>query len=409
MRRAAERIALDYPVQITSMPTARGDVAGKQRNDQHADEARRGYAQMDRKSLRTLQIKSADAGLVSAVFCTFGVVDHDGDVVYKGAIEDGKEVVISAYNHASWGPGAIPVGKGVIRIAGNEAVLDGEFFMDTTPGQETFNTLKRLGRLAEYSWGFDVLDGTPNQHGGRDLKSVDVHEVSPVLKGASIGTRTLAMKDRTAAASAGARRRAIPVHETTIVSRPWDSAGMEKALDTDRPSDLRSVYAWVDPNGDPEVKASYRFPHHHGVKGPANLRACLGGIAVINGARGGTNLSLADRKAIYEHLAAHVRDADHEPPEFRPSGAPTKFNDELLETLAGVSGLLDSAQRVVALRASKGKQLSKVNAELLGWIGDDLKRLNTLLTTHQDADDDGPAEDVITSTMLAATAAVYGP
>lgn len=365
---------------------------------------------MDRKVLSGLRIKSADLGQISAVFCTFGVVDHDGDVVYKAAIQDGKEVVISAYNHASWNAGYVPVGKGIIRIVGNEAILEGELFLDTTEGRNTFNALKRLGKLAEYSWGFDVLDGTPNQHGGRDLKSVDVHEVSPVLKGASIGTRTLALKERRSSVSPGLlRRRGIGVHETSTVSRPWDAAAMEKALDTDRPSDLRTVYAWVDPAGDPELKASYRFPHHHGIKGPANLRACLAGIAVLNGARGGVDIPAADRKSVYEHLASHLRDADREPPELRVGSAgPLKFNDELLETLAGVSGLIDSAQRVVALRASKGKSLSKVNAELLDWIRDDLKRLDALFTVNQGTEDDGPSDDVITSTMLAAVAAVHG-
>lgn len=361
---------------------------------------------------KTLQVKSADEGRISAVFCTFGVVDHDNDIVLPGAIPAGKEVVISQYNHASWGPSAMPVGKGVIRIHGDEAILDGEFFLDTTEGLNTFNTLKKLGPLAEYSWGFDVLDGTPNQHGGRYLKSVDVHEVSPVLKGASIGTRTLALKGRRTAALGGiggARRRGIGVHETSTVSRPWDSAAMEKSLTTDRPSDLRTVYAWVDPAGDPEVKSSYRFPHHHGVKGPANLRACLAGIAVLNGARGGPNLPPADVTSVHEHLASHLRDADREVPELRVSGAPTKFNDELLETLAGVSGLLDSAKRVVALRAFKGKSLSKVNSELLDWIADDLKQLDALLkSAPTDADVDGPSEDELASLFAASIARIQG-
>lgn len=365
---------------------------------------------MDRKTLNGLRVKASAQGHISAVFCTFGVVDHDNDVVLKGAIPAGKEVVISAYNHASWGPGAIPVGKGVIRIAGNEAILDGQFFMDTQAGLDTFNALKQLGPLAEYSWGFDVLDGTPNQHGGRDLKSVDVHEVSPVLKGASIGTRTLALKGRREAPGPQPLRRSgIGLHETSTVSRPWDAAAMEKSLDTDRPSDLRTVYAWVDPAGDPEVKASYRFPHHHGIKGPANLRACLAGIAVLNGARGGADLPPLDRKSVYEHLASHLRDADREAPELRLGGSPTKFNDELLETLAGVSGLLDSAQRVVALRASRGKSLSRVNAELLDWIGDDLRRLDSLLkSAPTDAADDGPSEDELASLFAASIARIHG-
>jgi hypothetical protein len=161
---------------------------------------------------------------------------------------------------------------------------------------------------------------------------------------------------------------------------------MKAALPDDaRPSQLRSVFAWVDPDGDPEAKSSYKFPHHHGVGGPANLRACQAEIAKLNGARGGADLPEADRKAVYDHLAAHLRESDREPPKLRDRGpGPIKsqtLNEELVEALAYVSGAIESASRVAALRAEKGKTLSRGNTELLGWIGDDLKRLHALITT----------------------------
>jgi hypothetical protein len=172
-----------------------------------------------------------------------------------------------------------------------------------------------------------------------------------------------------------------------------------------RPSDLRSVYAWVDPDGDPEAKSSYKFPHHHGVSGPANIRACLAGIAALNGGRGGADIPEADRKAVYNHLAAHLRDADREPPELRAAqGGAVKFNDELIEGLAGVSALVDSATRVVALRAEKGKTLSRVNTEVLEWIADDLKRLEALLTNPPAGT---VSDEEITSTFLASLARIH--
>jgi hypothetical protein len=80
---------------------------------------------------------------------------------------------------------------------------------------------------------------------------------------------------------------------------------------------LRQAYAWVDPDGNPEAKGSYKFIHHEvgrsGEVGPANVKACTSGIGVLNGARGGADVPAAARKGIYNHLARHLRDAGQEP------------------------------------------------------------------------------------------------
>lgn len=150
------------------------------------------------KALSGLKITDADKGLVTAVFSTFNVKDHDGDVTLPGAFADGAEVRISAYNHESW-KGALPVGKATIHQDDEKAWFDGQFFLDTQAGEETFKVIKGLGDLQEYSYGFDVLEGEPGVFDGENvqfLKRLKVHEVSPVLLGAGIGTRTLAVKGR---------------------------------------------------------------------------------------------------------------------------------------------------------------------------------------------------------------------
>ncbi|PAZ15674.1 hypothetical protein CLM62_12825 [Streptomyces sp. SA15] len=373
---------------------------------------------MDTKTLRGVEIKDESKGEVTAVFATLGVRDHDGDFTRDGAFTDGAPVRISAYGHKSW-DGLLPVGKGVIRIKGKKAILEGQFFMNTTHGRDTFETVRELSEagLQEWSYGFDINEFSFGEEKGQQVRYLDrvtVHEVSPVLLGAGIGTRTLSAKGRDLAdagytpesvkaavqaqdwnllesatpgtAPAPAVKRGIPRHEAEVVSRAWDAPGMVAALPEDaRPSQLRSVFAWIDPDGDPEVKSSYKFPHHHGVGGPANARACLAGIAALNGARGGADIPEADRKAVYNHLAAHLRDADREPPALRDRSAGLAkgqtLNEELVEALTYVSGAIESASRVAALRAEKGKTLSRGNTEVLDWIGDDLKRLNALLTT----------------------------
>ena len=151
---------------------------------------------MTHKNFSEVEIKNADTGEVSAIFSTLNVVDSDGDVTLPGAFTEGQPVRISAYGHQSW-QGALPVGKGTIREDGDVAIFEGSFFLDTTPGRDTFNTVKNLGDLGEWSYSLHNVKSYRGELDGKSvnfLEKIDVHEVSPVLKGAGVGTRTLAVK-----------------------------------------------------------------------------------------------------------------------------------------------------------------------------------------------------------------------
>jgi hypothetical protein len=150
-----------------------------------------------RKVFTPHEMKLADTGSIELAFAQLNVVDSDGDVTLPGAFPT-KDVPMSAYGHTSW-DGALPVGKGSISEQGDWAVFKGQFFMDTAAGRDTHATIKGLGSLAEYSYGYQPLpNGTEmDQRDGRTvrlLKALDVFEVSPVLKGAGVGTHTLAIK-----------------------------------------------------------------------------------------------------------------------------------------------------------------------------------------------------------------------
>lgn len=373
---------------------------------------------MNTKSLTGVKVK--DTGEIEAVFATLNVIDHHKDVTLPGAFTDGAEVRISAFNHASWGH-ALPVGKGTIHEEGDRAVLRGKFFLDTEAGRETFAVVKAMGELQEWSYGYDTEKmsfGKFMDEDVRFLEKQNVTEVSPVLQGAGIGTRTLVTKGRGPAPTpppgglVPAVKGALAVHDTPVLDRPWDGAKTLDAIPDDaRPRELRSMHAWVDPDGDPEHKTSYRFPHHHGVDGPANLRACLMHIAVLNGAKGDVGLSDTDRAAVHDHLASHLRDADRDVPELRTAGDATsksrKFADEVADVMAAVSALTDRATDVLALRARKGKGMSPATANLLSWVRDDLKRLDALLSHPIQADGTAePTEDELASLMLASVAAL---
>lgn len=331
----------------------------------------------DRKTLAGVAIKNADRGEVEAVFATLNVIDSDGDVTLDGAFPEGAEVPISAYGHASHG-GALPVGMGKIRTTDTEAILDGKFWLDTTAGREHFDVVKKMGGKGQWSYGYTPLDAGPGTHDGVDvrlLKRLDVHEVSPVLIGAGVGTRTLSAKSGQNGPPE-AYKAAIRPHSSAMTNRTWDRDAVVDALPADASvSDLRSVFALV--SGDPETKASYKSPHHHGVGGPANFRACIAGIAALNGGRGGSSVPESDRQGVYNHLAGHLRAADREPPELRSLHGEQKLHlhEEGLEVVHAASAYLQRAEEVRALRAEKRKQLSQINVEALEWFGEELENL----------------------------------
>jgi hypothetical protein len=173
---------------------------------------------VETKALECIELKNAEKGEVEAVIATLGVVDHDGDIIREGAIPEGTKVTMSSYNHDTapslfGNGGTLPVGKGSIRIDGKKAVFDGRMFIDKSArARETFGVLQEMGSQMEWSFGFHVIGvETPSEEerkkgASRILTKLDVFEVSPVLVGAGIGTRTLAAKaaDEEAAAAKAA-------------------------------------------------------------------------------------------------------------------------------------------------------------------------------------------------------------
>lgn len=141
------------------------------------------------------ELKVDDAGYIEAAFAQLNVIDLDGDLTRPGAFPS-TDVPMSAFGHASWGE-ALPVGKGAIAEEGDWAVFKGHLFLDTTAGRDTHSTLKELGPLAEFSYGYLPTQFSFGQENGqqvRYLERLDVFEVSPVLKGAGIGTHIRAIK-----------------------------------------------------------------------------------------------------------------------------------------------------------------------------------------------------------------------
>jgi HK97 family phage prohead protease len=150
---------------------------------------------MNTKKFRgKLEFKANDAGEFRAVFSTFNVIDADNDVTLPGAFTENQPLRISYWGHR-WHD--LPVGRGILHQNEKEAWIDGKFFLDTEGGRETYRTVKNLGELQEWSYGYDVEEARRGQFEDQEvtfLQRLTVHEVSPVMLGAGVNTRTETIK-----------------------------------------------------------------------------------------------------------------------------------------------------------------------------------------------------------------------
>lgn len=118
---------------------------------------------------------------------------------------------------------------------------------------------------------------------------------------------------------------AVSVHHTATTDAAWDAdVQVGKLGDDYTEADLKAEFAWVPDGADPK-KSECKFPHHavgtDGTPGAANVKACQSVISVLNGGMGGADIPEADRKGVYDHVAAHLKDAGETPAELK--SAPT--------------------------------------------------------------------------------------
>ncbi len=166
---------------------------------ENRDKSQEANMEIERKLFTGIELKRDKPGAFTARIATLNVIDKDGDVTLPGAFPEGKTILISAYQHGSW-MGELPVGKGVIHEVGNDVLVEGEFNLNSDTGKEHYETVKFAPDLQEWSYGFKVIDSEEDtefegNHVWRILKKLDVFEAAPVLRGAGMGTTTLAIKN----------------------------------------------------------------------------------------------------------------------------------------------------------------------------------------------------------------------
>ncbi len=148
------------------------------------------------KSVQAIIKALTEAGTGQAVIATLNVVDADEDMTLAGAF--GEQMVPMVPTH-DWGH--VPIGKARLHEVGDELIADFSINLKIESARDWYEALKfdleHLPAKQEWSYGYTVLDSGAGEHQGRHvrfLKRMRVHEISPVLLGAGIGTRTLDVK-----------------------------------------------------------------------------------------------------------------------------------------------------------------------------------------------------------------------
>ena len=191
--------------------------------------------------------KEDEQGYVKAKIATMDVVDKHGDIMLPGSVKE-QYVTMSSYGHSSWGglfsddsnPASWPMGKGKMYEADNEILFEGKMFMDMSAPQEMFKLLKNMGRKQQWSFSLENIKADFEERNGkrvRLIKKFDAHEVSPVFKGASIGSRTLQVKSDTG--NVDLSEYTTLLKELKELKEYFDAMGIESLKDIQ--SDLRNL------------------------------------------------------------------------------------------------------------------------------------------------------------------------
>lgn len=155
---------------------------------------------MQRKSLAIEAMDDTGKGV--ARLGSLSEVDHDEDTYQAGAFmwkgaQGQWSQILPAHD---WR--AMPLGKARVYESGDAIMAEFSMNLDHQAGRDWHAALKfdlAQGQpIQEWSYGFNVLEADYQIRGNsrvRVLKRLDVMEISPVLRGAGVGTGTVALKN----------------------------------------------------------------------------------------------------------------------------------------------------------------------------------------------------------------------
>jgi hypothetical protein len=249
-----------------------------------------------------------------------------------------------------WRDGSLIMGEGVLDLSDDDgrrvhAKIEGKFLRGVSIDADSIADAD-----VEFVWPDDVKEGMDEEADADLFEMLFSQPEKVIFHGGRIRAATLvdipafaeayiALLDEQGAVVAGGQTlspeefqaltvqhlTAVATHNTATSDSPWDAGANEKPLVSPMTVDqAKRAYAWYDQSAvqDGELpKSAAKFLHHEvgadGTPGAANLAACSAAIGALHGARGGASIPAADRRGVYDHVAAHLRAAGMEPEPFR--------------------------------------------------------------------------------------------
>lgn len=190
------------------------------------------------------------------------------------------------------------------------------------PLADTVYELYKGGFMSAWSIGFMPLEVQDIEGGGRRFIRWELLEYSAVLVPDNPEALTLLRSKgfkteeiEKLIADKVEEKGVIPFKDTPTADpgTAWDGTAEVREAEVD---DLKLMATWFD-SDNPDIKSSYKLPHHRASDHWTVLRGVQAAMGALLGARGGVDIPDADRRGVYNHLSRHYGQYDAEPPEFR--------------------------------------------------------------------------------------------
>lgn len=258
--------------------------------------------------------------IVRGVFST-GEEDRQGEIIDQTGwlLDEYKQNPVILFAHDPYQPA---VAKCIeIDVVNGELVGAIQFASDEYEFAATLFKLYAGGYMRAFSVGFMNNKWEVDQENDvLYLKENVLYEISCVNVPANAGALASAKAkgiDTSVLDVLEKEKAVVPYADHGMASEDtaWDGPE-QMGMCGDDMAKMKTICAWYDAEN-PDVKSSYKLPHHMASNLEANWKGVAAAMAALLGARGGVDIPEGDRQGVYNHLAKHYKQFEKEPPEFK--------------------------------------------------------------------------------------------
>lgn len=263
------------------------------------------------------------------------VLDRDGEIIANDAwdIENFEKnpVILFAHDYSK-----LPVGKAMWLRKQRQGLKFKPKFAPTQDGRDLYLMYKE-GFMNSFSVGFIPRDFEEDEDqmieyvgwfGGKYEKPLLTHTDVELLEISCVPVPSCpdALVERMMNGEIKAKGLQQAIRDTmskTVIpfkhyaldpeDASWDGPEERKEADVD---DLKLMSTWFD-SEDPDVKSSYKLPHHRAEGHNTVWRGTAAAMVALLGGRGGVDIPDGDRRGVYGHLKKHYDEFDKPVPEFK--------------------------------------------------------------------------------------------